>query len=285
MAGNVCPRCGRPLHPGGLYCPFCGAPGSTAASIPSATKTVSETRTVALLPPSTYDTAGGVSGRIRPTTSSRPLDRVALGRVVLAGLLALGNSIAVAVALAANPLLTALISDAFSPSGALASDAVFGVLSALLVGGAVLGVAEILTFRSAFRGLTYFDPKFSTPSKLTFLFFLGSLVVLLAGLVLLGTFYGAVQCAGTGGSVPTRCVEQSGYYLGLALSGIGSLVSLVGCLGMLLGIWRLGSRYRTVLFRAGALFLIIPFVGIAGAALITFGAWRRRRSLDRGAFR
>ncbi len=280
MLGRSCPRCGRQLRSGGTYCPFCDAngPGTPIVKLPSRPAGVTENRWV--VPPPAYDTAGGASGRITPTLASRPFDRVALKQVLLAALLALANALSVILVSVAFSEWGSLVTFAGATGGVTVSVPPLWVAIALAISGAIIAIAEILAFRAAFGGLAYFDRRFATPAKLASLMLIGSLVVLVAGVVLLDFLYGAVQCAGTGNVVPASCISLSTLWLGLALAGVGGLVTLVGYLGVVVGVWRLGGRYRVGLFRVGAVLLLIPFVSALGSIIVAFGAWRHLLRLE-----
>lgn len=233
-----------------------------------------------VVPPPTYETGGGASGRITPTVASRPFDRVALKQVLLAALLALANAISVVVVGVAFSEAGSFVTFAGATGGVTVSLPPLWVAIAIAIAGAVIAIAEILAFRAAFGGLAYFDYRFATPAKLASLMLIGSVVVLVAGIVLLDFLYGAIQCAGTGNVVPARCISLPTFWLGLALAGVGGIATLVGYLGVVIGVWRLGSRYRVPLFRVGAILLLIPFVSALGSAVVAFGAWRRLLRLE-----
>jgi hypothetical protein len=153
------------------------------------------------------------------------------------------------------------------------------VTLALVAGGSGVALAETLAFFSAFRGLACFDYRFSAPSRFAFLLLIGELVVLFGGVVLTAFLYGAIQCAGSGHAVPSSCIDLATFWAGFALLGIGSIVTLVGYVGVAVGVWRLGTRYRVRLFRIGAVLLLIPYVSGLGSALVALGARRQLRRL------
>jgi hypothetical protein len=125
--------------------------------------------------------------------------------------------------------------------------------------GGILSLASFALIRSAFSTLKRVDRRFSSPTTLT------SFVYAAIALFVVGTFIGAVIVLGTlyspSGSTADLTTMLMGVYIGIAIAGLGGILALVGEVGFLLGIWRLGNRYHTSLFKAAALF------GILGALL------------------
>jgi len=275
VLGRACPRCGRALRAGGTYCPYCDAPpsgvlGATPPAQPAGPRAGSWA-----LPPSTRDTAGGAAGRIAPTTTTRPFDRVALGRVFLASILAVASAVASILLTFALSAVATPVTFSLAGGGTSLPIPPFWVTLSLVVGGSAVALAETLAFYSAFRGLAYFDYRFSTPSKLAFLQLVGELVILFGAVVLMAFIYGAIQCAGAGHAVPSGCINLSTFWAGFALLGIGSIIALIGYIGVVVGVWRLGTRYRVRLFRIGALLMLIPYVSGLGSVLVAVAARRQ----------
>jgi hypothetical protein len=159
-----------------------------------------------------------------------------------------------------------------------------GVWAGILVAAIAVIVAELVLYRLAFRALRAHDPRFSAPATLALLAIIGVILVFLGTVLLLEEIVSFVQCVGTGvGPAPSSCVASSGLLGGLAVVGIGAIVALIGYLGVLVGIWRLGTRYAgtgentETFFRAGAVLLIFPYLGLVGAVLILVAAHRALR--------
>ncbi len=64
---------------------------------------------------------------------------------------------------------------------------------------------------------------------------------------------------------------------------IAAIVLFAGYIGLLVGIWRLGSRYSEWMFKVGAIFLLIPFLNVAGAVFVLIAA-RESGGKKPGAF-
>jgi hypothetical protein len=72
----------------------------------------------------------------------------------------------------------------------------------------------------------------------------------------------------------------------VALGGVIAVAAIalfVGYIGLLVGIWRLGTRYGEWMFKVGALFLIFPFLNVAGTIFILIAA-RESGGKTPGAF-
>lgn len=121
-------------------------------------------------------------------------------------------------------------------------------------------------------------PAFAVVAIVGFLLLAGGLLALASAVV--ATF----RCAGGVTPIPSNCVSLGSLLGGVGLLGLGAVVLLIGAIGTLIGVWRLGDRYDDGLFKAGAILLV--FVGIVGAILLLIGVTRaegRVRSLPVGS--
>jgi hypothetical protein len=158
----------------------------------------------------------------------------------------------------------------------------YTILAVSLV-GLVLTLLELYFYRQGFRTLSLHDPRFSTPST-SVLVLLVSLVIVAGGAMwALYLLYQAVQCSGVGHSLTLSCIEAGGILNVLGLVAIAGISALVGYLGLLLGIWRMGNRYHDGLFKAGAILLIIPLLNFVGLILIIVAARSARAKLGPGS--
>jgi hypothetical protein len=59
----------------------------------------------------------------------------------------------------------------------------------------------------------------------------------------------------------------------VAGTAAGALLALIGGVGgLILGVWRIGSKYDETMLKAGAIFIVIPFLNILAPILILLGA-------------
>ncbi len=267
----TCSFCGRPVPPVASYCPSCGA----AVGIASATSSPLGP-TPPAFPPTGPLSPSWATG---PSPFPRDADRRALGQVRLAALLALLGGALGAGELVLNTLNPFVSSSKTSSGSTILAFQSPGVWAGILVVAIVLVVAELVLYLGAFRTLRALDPRFSSPATFTVVAIIGIVLVFLGTALLLAEIISFVQCVGTGGGPPpSSCVASSGLLGGLAVVVIGAIVALVGYLGLLVGIWRLGTRFAgtgestETFFRAGAILLIIPYLSLVGAVLILVAA-------------
>ena len=273
-----CAYCGKPLPAAGTFCPSCGAaiPGAAGAPGPS--------------PPPSYPPPGGVPpggyGGTRfggpppgPTPVSRSADRRSLVFVEWASILFIVSGIVGAV-FDFSGRLTGLVSASTTSQGttvSLPSPWVWvGYLGALTA----VDLATLVLLRVSFRSLAPLDRRFSAPATLAWVALFGAVLVLIgAGLLLVG-LYQAVSCVGSGNPLTRGCLFTGVFVGGLGLAIVGGITALVGAIGILIGIWRLGSRYDESLFKVGAILLIFPLVNIVGAILMLVASRSARQKVE-----
>lgn len=155
------------------------------------------------------------------------------------------------------------------PSVSAQLPAMLGVIFGI---AAAFGLVQLLLYRTGFHTLSEVSAEFSTPSTLA-LFAIIGVLFLVAGLGLfLVAIYQAIQCVGAGNPLTVACLVNGTLWGAVALIVIGGILALVGYIGILLGIWRLGSRFNNALFKVGAILLIIPYLSVVGLILLLVGA-------------
>jgi hypothetical protein len=168
--------------------------------------------------------------------------------------------------------------------------AAIGLLAGLFVVvliGVVFGILAILRFRSAFQALVPIDYRFRSPASLSILAVIGSIFVLLGlGLALAGVSSVLGSCGSNYNytSCYNAVTNNAGLILGaLGALALGAILLLIGEIMVLIGIWRLGTRYNESLLKIGAIFVIIPFLDIVAPFLIYFGANQAQRMVEQTA--
>jgi hypothetical protein len=215
--------------------------------------------------------------------SSRAADLVALSSVTVAALLSLIGLVLGFAALLGTPG-SEIFSIGTSQMGTTVTPNQSGVelFGFLTIVGTLLTVLELIYYRGAFRTLEPYDARFSTPAKLVLMLLIAIPILLLSSLALLGILYQAIVCAGVGNTIPLSCIN-SGALLGLlAVVVIVAIIAVIGYIGLLLGIWRLGSRYDSTALKVAAILLIIPLLNIVAAILILVSARSTRDEIARG---
>ena len=269
MATTFCTACGRPVPLGGTFCPGCGA--SVVAAAPHGGG-------ISPPPPSPY-AAFGHGGPQDPRTT--PEGRAAEGR----GLRAVRIAMLLAVAGALTALLEQIvgrvvpfISVTRTGSGLDYSLAHLGTLAALLAAAAALTIAEIVALRIGFASLARVLSGESTPAALAIVALVG-LIMVWGGIGLfLDALNSALRCAAGAQPIPNSCLLTGTLYGSIALLAIGGILGLIGYIGVLIGLYRIGDAYRDSTIKVGTILLIIPYVSLAGAILI---GYRVGKLLDR----
>jgi uncharacterized membrane protein len=279
MAGSFCPYCGKPTVPGATFCPSCGAALgrlSTAGAAPPPA-----------IPPSFGPTGSypiGYGTTAAPSSASRDTDRRALTSVQWAAVVALVGVVISWVSLFGSNLgsffMVTTVNSSTSVSLSLTALYFFVAVAGA---GLVLTIVELLFYRSAFRTLAPIDSRFSSPATFVLVLLIAVVLIVLIGAGLLLAIYQAVQCAGSGNPLTTSCVD-TGTLLGLvALFAVAGIVALIGYIGLMLGIWRLGTRYDETTFKVGAILIIIPLLNLIGVILILVGARSALGKLGHGS--
>ena len=167
--------------------------------------------------------------------------------------------------------LTPAFSPSFGPNMMVSFDT--GLLHSLLLVGAIGILLQMVVFYLYHRGfaeLRRVQTDFSSPSTFA-LVALGSLVLVLLGLVsIIQVLDQLASCTPSGSPIPQSCFSAAGggALAAFALLGVGALLLLIGTVGVLIGIWRLGERYQRSGFKVAAILFIFPFVNIVGSILI-----------------
>ena len=141
----------------------------------------------------------------------------------------------------------------------------------------VIELASLTALTVGFRKLNKVDRgSFSTPSTLMLVMIAGTFVAAAGALLLFNVLSSFVAMA----SGPPLIVQPAGalaavgsLFLDSILALIGGILTLVGLIGgLMLGLWRAGSRYDETLLKLAAIFAIIPFLNIVAPILVIVGA-------------
>ena len=280
MATRFCSHCGSPVVPTATFCASCGAPvGGTApppgppGTPPPVTFAVPSPYTPYPAYPSAYPMAAA--------PSFGEVDRVALSSVSLAAILGLVGAVLGFLTLLVAPV-SSIVSTSTSGSGTSVSLNLSGLYLLVVVAGIglVLTILELWFYRQAFRALAPGDRRFATPATLVLVALVALVIVILAAIGLVDLVYQAILCSGSGNPITSTCINV-GNILGLAaVVGIGAIILLVGFIGLLIGIWRLGTRYGEGMFKVGAILLIFPVLNFVGLILILLAARSARGKFE-----
>jgi hypothetical protein len=247
-------------------------------------------------PTAGYGTAGGWAQPAYPGTRLTEADARALPAVRLAAMLGIVSTvvgIVAALALNALNLLAWQTTTTYSTGmgsttttlGPTLSSSTVGLFVAYAAVALAFELAEIMLVRSAFATLAEVDDSFSSVARLTWFALIGAVVAAVGGALLAGAVFHAIQCVGSGRPLTQGCLFTGGFWAGIALLIVGGILALVGYIGILLGIWRLGGRYDNSLFLIAAILLIFPYVAFVGDLLILIGVHQTLGRVRAGATR
>ncbi|MGI0133188.1 MAG: DUF973 family protein [Thermoplasmata archaeon] len=159
---------------------------------------------------------------------------------------------------------------------ALTLTLLYGILG-LIAAGVLLDVVAFILYTTSFGLLRHVDAGFRAPRALGIVGVIGFLMLALGPTVILLGLLSAVSCASAGGG--TGCVNAGTFVLGAAMILLGAVLSFVGWIGLILGVFRMGSRYGSGLLKVAAILFIVPIASIV-APLLAFVALGKVAPLD-----
>ena len=158
----------------------------------------------------------------------------------------------------------------------------FYYIAIIVIVSVVVELIALVQLRSALKGLAGVEKsRFGTPSKLVFLMIVAIPLIFVALILFFAGFSSFMSTLSQSGSSSSLSSFPFGYFLGggalLFVAGIMGLIGFIG--GMMLGVWRIGSRYKEDLIKVGGILFIIPFLSIIAPILIMFGVRNARRKI------
>lgn len=280
VAGQFCAFCGKPIPGGATFCPSCGAAVSGGTPLPPGPAYRSP---YASTPPTSgtwmpgggaYPPAPGAEDSAREVAALESIERAAIVALV-------GFAFSTAFLLLAP--VSAALSAGSGTSSSVRLSVNWGLFYALLVGSGIFTLLQLAFYRGGFSHLMVKDSRFRAPAVLSIVAMVGYVMILAGAAILVNALVAATsRCAGLTGTAWESCLASGSFGGGFALAGIGVILALVGFVGVLIGIWRLGSRYDDGMFKAGAVLLIFPILDLIGAILILVAAHDCRRKVRAG---
>ncbi len=192
----------------------------------------------------------------------RELDQKGAGRIGLGAGLGLAGAI---VAIVVPAIFLFIAAD--HPIGFLTIDTTFiQVNSILVLAGAILLLLSLFFYRRSFSALRRVDPRFYVASVLCILGSLGFLLLLVAAAIVVGDSSSLLACVKGSPSHALSCLE-SGEPFGAVTSILGFLLGWIGGVGIMIGLFIAGNRFRSGSLGASAFFygllLIILLIPLA----------------------
>jgi hypothetical protein len=269
---RYCAHCGRPLAVAAAFCPACGGKvgAPVGAVLPSSAPGVG--RDAGLPRTSGWATSAGL-GPVRV----RAQEVEAFRRLRWAAAVGLVGSL-VGLGLAASPLSTGLVSFSSPSAGPILGSGAPAALAAVFGISVAFVLAEFVLLRMGFRRLAAHDGSFATPSSLALVAVVGLAVVAVGVGLFLEALARAIACVGAGSPLTVPCLANGWLWGSVPLLLVGGVAGLVGLVGVLVGVWRLGARYDDVAFKIAAVLLVLPILAIAGQLLLLVGISGQLRS-------
>lgn len=141
----------------------------------------------------------------------------------------------------------------------------------------IVELAALVVLTLAFRDLSKVDRgRFSIPSILMILMLVG---VAVQGVGLIPLLNSISDLVAQIPATPTTTLPPAFFsllsslifdYMLLAIAGMAALIGEIG--GLILGLWRVGSRYDRTVIKIGAIFEVIPLLNVVAPILVLIGA-------------
>jgi uncharacterized protein DUF973 len=157
-----------------------------------------------------------------------------------------------------------------------------GLLTASTLGIGLVGTFLLTMSIREFRKVDY--SKFDVPWIFMLILIVGTVVALVGLVPLFNSIPSIIAQAPTTPSTPsTAFFSAIGALVGAAIiAAVGGILAVVGSIGgVILGLWRVGSRYDETVIKIGAIFTIIPLLNIVAPILILVGAYGVRGRLPK----
>lgn len=249
---KMCGSCGATVYPHYSFamCPSCGGLLNPVA--------VQQTRNGT--EPVMQDNAQPrYAGSEHGTSTTQPAataqhDMQVFGKLRLFGILGIAEAILGIFVLLFGDLTVLLAAGA---GGTHATGNVLFIDIAVLIGELAIGAYSIFVLRSAFRILSRIDRMFHTPASLVTVLIIGFVVIFPALIIIIAAGTAAPAALSTGMLI----------VVGFMMI-VGLVLLVLGVIGLLIGLWRIGTRYNDSLYKIAAIFYIIPFLGVVSSILI-----------------
>ncbi|HTZ61617.1 MAG TPA: hypothetical protein VMC82_03115 [Thermoplasmata archaeon] len=195
---------------------------------------------------------------------AREFDQKGAGRIGLgAGLGFVGAIVTIVV-----PVIFLFVAADFPGGFFTISPTLVEVTSLLVLTGAILLLLSLFFYRRSFSALRKVDPRFYVASVLCILGSLGFLLLLVAAGIVAGNTGSLLTCVQGHPSHALSCLE-SGQPFGAVTAILGFLLGWLGGVGIMIGLFVAGDRFRSGSLTAGGIFyglllivLILPLAAL-----------------------
>jgi MFS family permease len=146
---------------------------------------------------------------------------------------------------------------------------VFEELIEVIIVGFLVGLVAMILYLVSFNSFRKVQPGFGGPLALVILGVIGTFLVFVGLADVLMQYLSAVGCVGSHST--TSCVSTSALFGAIGAILFGLLLALLGWIGLVIGVYRIGKRYQSTITKVGGILTIIPIVTIVAPILIIIG--------------
>jgi Protein of unknown function (DUF973) len=204
---------------------------------------------------------------------TRETDVAGLSKIWMAALISIiGSALSVGVFVSLN---IGYVHVALPASGSplTLTETAVGIVLGIAIVGLVITIISFWFYRDGFLALRKVDPKFSTSPTWALLVIVGLALLALGVIALFAELFSIISCVGTATTmIPASCLNLGALLGVLGLVLVGAIILIVGYIGTLVAIWRLGDRFNNSLFKIAAVLLIFPYLSFVGQILILLAA-------------
>jgi hypothetical protein len=272
-APSFCSNCGRPLALGSTFCTNCGARVGAAGGPPPFAP-----------PPLPYYAPQTVIYQPMaavPSPATAATDRKALTNIQWAAVVSLVSAALSIVYLIESTVGQSLVRTNTTPGASALSVTIPSWFYLFLGGSALVELVTLVLLWLAFASLRTVDDRFRSPATLTLLAVIALPIAALGAALLLQGLVGTT-CTNPTASNPGGCSFGAGVGPGIALVVVGAILALIGVIGgVLIGLWRVGTRYNQDTMHVAVILSIFPFLQIIGWILILVGVRNAMRASAR----
>ncbi|MGC8682195.1 MAG: DUF973 family protein [Candidatus Acidifodinimicrobium sp.] len=136
------------------------------------------------------------------------------------------------------------------------------------VAAAFVGIVSFIMLILAFKSFSKIDKQFATPYIFCLIYIVGFVLLIASMLSILG--FSILSLGFSAALTLTNVALFAGEFVALIIVSV-ILMFLGAIIGVILGLFRVGKRYKNSLVSTGAILLIIPLVDIVGIILLLVG--------------
>jgi Protein of unknown function (DUF973) len=149
---------------------------------------------------------------------------------------------------------------------------------ALIAVGVILALLSFILYTAGFAALRKADGRFRVPMVLCIIGLIGLACITGFVAVYALSVNTAIACPSSNISCQnnaTGSISQGATVVGY----VGGLFAFIGLIGLILGLWRFGSRYSSTINKVGAILYIIPVLSVIAPILTLIGAIQVQKKL------